>query len=96
MCGAGDLLVDFQALSAWQEEQQQNLLYMPVNRTLQGQMRLGQATLDVNAFYDPQDNSINLLAALIAPPFFNPNWPLVLNLPSYGMVIGYVCVKSFT
>jgi len=48
-----------------------------------------------NAYYSQEGNSINMLAGLILPPAFNPQLPMMLNLASYGMVIGHELTHGF-
>lgn len=48
-----------------------------------------------NAFYQPSLNSINLPAGLQYPPFLDPTVPLMLNLATYGMVIGHEISHGF-
>ena len=43
----------------------------------------------VNAYYMPQDNSINLLAGILMPPFYDPEASEEENLGSIGTVIAH-------
>jgi predicted metalloendopeptidase len=49
----------------------------------------------VNAFYDPVQNSINLIPGLIQFPAFDPEQPQQLNLAQYGWVIGHELTHGF-
>ncbi len=49
----------------------------------------------VNAFYMPQDNSINLLAGILMPPFYDPEASEEENLGSIGTVIAHEITHAF-
>ncbi|GAB5354821.1 hypothetical protein AAMO2058_000152200 [Amorphochlora amoebiformis] len=52
-------------------------------------------TLVLNAFYMPNSNSINMLAGLILPPLYSSEFPLIIDLPSYGFIIGHEMTHGF-
>jgi len=49
----------------------------------------------VNAFYSPQNNSINFPAGILQPPFFDPRRDIALNYGAAGMVIGHEMTHGF-
>lgn len=49
----------------------------------------------VNAYYMPQDNSINLPAGILMPPFYDPEASEEENLGSIGMVIAHEITHAF-
>lgn len=53
-------------------------------------------TLDVNAYYMPEDNSINILAGILANGFvYDKNAPEEENLARIGMIIGHEITHAF-
>ncbi|KAJ8664426.1 hypothetical protein QAD02_006088, partial [Eretmocerus hayati] len=50
---------------------------------------------DVNAFYDPSDNSFILLAAILQGSFFNAANPKYLNFAGIGSIIGHEIMHGF-
>lgn len=55
----------------------------------------GMTYMTLNAFYYPILNSINMLAGLMTEPMFSHDFPLMLNLASYGYVIGHEITHGF-
>ena len=49
----------------------------------------------VNAFYNPMFNSINFPAAILQPPFFDPESDYVCNYGAVGTVIGHEMSHGF-
>ena len=49
----------------------------------------------VNAFYSPQNNSINFPAGILQAPFFDPRRDIALNYGAAGMVIGHEMTHGF-
>ena len=49
----------------------------------------------INAYYNPQDNSINLLAGILRPPFYDPEASIEENLGGIGTVIGHEITHAF-
>ena len=50
---------------------------------------------EVNAFYAPPFNSINFPAAILQPPFFDPEADYAANYGAIGMVIGHELTHGF-
>src|SRR5260370_37795737 len=49
----------------------------------------GMTTPTVNAFYSPQNNSINFPAGILQPPFFDPRRDMAFNYGGVGAEIGH-------
>ncbi len=57
--------------------------------------QLGCTPQTVNAFYNPQFNSINFPAAILQPPFFDPEADDAANYGAIGCVIGHEMSHGF-
>jgi len=55
----------------------------------------GMSTPTVNAFYSPQNNSINFPAGILQPPFFDPQRDAAINYGAVGAVIGHEMTHGF-
>jgi predicted metalloendopeptidase len=55
----------------------------------------GMTTPTVNAFYSPQNNTINFPAGILQAPFFDPRRDIALNYGGAGMVIGHEMTHGF-
>lgn len=55
----------------------------------------GMAVNQVNAFYDPQDNSINIINGILGGVFYNENASREENLGGIGVVIGHEISHAF-
>jgi putative endopeptidase len=53
------------------------------------------STPTVNAFYSPQNNSINFPAGILQTPFFDPRRDLAINYGGVGAVIGHEMTHGF-
>lgn len=49
----------------------------------------------INAYYDPQLNTINFPAGILQPPFFDPQRDDAVNFGAIGMVIGHEIIHGF-
>jgi putative endopeptidase len=49
----------------------------------------------INAYYDPQLNTINFPAGILQPPYFDPNKDDAVNYGAIGMVIGHEIIHGF-
>ena len=52
-------------------------------------------TPTVNAFYSPQNNSINFPAGILQPPFFDSRRDMAVNYGAVGAVIGHEMTHGF-
>jgi predicted metalloendopeptidase len=55
----------------------------------------GMTPPTVNAFYSPQNNSINFPAGILQPPFFDPRRDAAANYGGVGSVIGHEMTHGF-
>ncbi|HUA62337.1 MAG TPA: M13 family metallopeptidase [Verrucomicrobiae bacterium] len=55
----------------------------------------GMTTPTVNAFYSPQNNSINFPAGILQTPFFDPHRDPAVNYGGVGAVIGHEMTHGF-
>src|SRR6185312_12490596 len=55
----------------------------------------GMTTPTVNAFYSPQNNTINFPAGILQPPFFDPRRDMSVNYGAVGAVIGHEMTHGF-
>ena len=62
----------------------------PVDRTV-----WGMSPQTVNAYYNPTTNEICFPAAILQPPFFNPNADDAVNYGGIGVVIGHEMTHGF-
>ncbi|KAK3883197.1 hypothetical protein Pcinc_012471 [Petrolisthes cinctipes] len=49
----------------------------------------------VNAFYNPEENTITILSGILQPPFYSHNSLAALNYGGIGMVIGHEMTHGF-
>jgi putative endopeptidase len=49
----------------------------------------------INAYYDPQLNTINFPAGILQPPFFDPAKDDAVNYGAIGMIIGHEIIHGF-
>ena len=64
--------------------------HQPVDKT-----RMACSPQTVNAFYNPMFNSINFPAAILQPPFFDPEADYASNYGAIGAVIGHEMTHGF-
>ena len=64
--------------------------HQPVDKTM-----MGMPPQTVNAFYNPMFNSINFPAAILQPPFFDPDADYASNYGAIGSVMGHEMTHGF-
>ena len=69
---------------------QLNKIGKPVDR---GEWTMTPPT--INAYYDPQLNTINFPAGILQPPYFDKNQDASVNYGAIGMVIGHEIIHGF-
>lgn len=97
--GVKDLVVDwdgtpfevFRQLAVWRFDREIESAGEPVVRNVTE----FAPPWTVNAFYQPTDNTINILPGLLLYPMFDPDLPFSLNVATYAMVIGHECTHGY-
>ncbi len=85
-----DLIGNVRRASLWEWHRQVARLDEPVDRS--EWMMLPQ---EINAYYNPQNNEIVFPAAILEPPFFDPNADDAVNYGGIGAVIGHEIGHGF-
>ena len=85
-----DLLGNIMRAQEFQHNLQLSRLPNPVDRTL-----WGMTPQMVNAYYSPLTNQITFPAAILQPPFFDPNADPAVNYGAIGAVIGHEMGHGF-
>jgi putative endopeptidase len=85
-----DLLGNVRRASEWQWNYQLARLDQPVDRA-EWQM----TPQEINAYYNPSNNEIVFPAAILQPPFFDPNADAAVNYGAIGAVIGHEMGHGF-
>jgi putative endopeptidase len=67
-----------------------NKIGKPVDRS-----EWGMTPQTINAYYDPSMNNLNIPAAILQPPFFNPAAPAAVNYGSIGFIMGHEMTHGF-
>jgi putative endopeptidase len=75
---------------AWHSDDQMAEAGKPVDRT-----KWGMSPQTVNAYYNPTTNEICFPAAILQPPFFNPDADDAVNYGAIGVVIGHEMTHGF-
>ena len=77
-------------LSEFQHERQIEKIGTPTDKS-----EWTMSTPTVNAFYSPQQNSINFPAGILQSPFFDPRRDMAVNFGGVGSVIGHEMTHGF-
>ena len=85
-----DLLGNVRRAAEWQWNYQIARLDKPVDRA-EWQM----TPQEINAYYNPSNNEIVFPAAILQPPFFDPNADTAVNFGAIGAVIGHEMGHGF-
>ena len=86
----GTLYGNLQNVTSWQYDRELEKIGKPVDRT-----EWGMTPQTVNAYYNPVNNEIVFPAAILQPPFFNPNADAAINFGGIGAVIGHEITHGF-
>ncbi|KIA89003.1 M13 family metallopeptidase [Kaistella jeonii] len=86
----GTLYKNLQNVTAWQYQKDLDKIGKPVDRT-----EWGMSPQTVNAYYNPLNNEIVFPAAILQPPFFNPDADAAINFGGIGAVIGHEMTHGF-
>lgn len=86
----GDLLGNVMRSGEFQHELALSRFPKPVDRTL-----WAMTPQTVNAYYNPLSNQITFPAAILQPPFFDPNADPAVNYGAIGAVIGHEMGHGF-
>ncbi|MFA6608135.1 MAG: M13 family metallopeptidase, partial [Sphingomonas sp.] len=86
----GDLLGNAMRSSEFQHQLDLDRLTKTVDRTL-----WDMTPQTVNAYYNPLSNQITFPAAILQPPFFDPNADAAVNYGAIGAVIGHEIGHGF-
>jgi putative endopeptidase len=86
----GDLVADARAFRRFDWDRRLNRLNDPVDRA-----EWGMTPQTVNAYYNPSQNEIVFPAAILAPPYFDPNADPAANYGGIGAVIGHEMTHGF-
>jgi endothelin-converting enzyme/putative endopeptidase len=76
------------AEAAWQQRVEK--IGKPTDKT-----EWSMTTPTVNAFYSPQNNTINFPAGILQTPFFDPRRDIAMNYGGAGVVIGHEMTHGF-
>lgn len=76
--------------SAWSVADNLSKLGKPTDKT-----EWGMSPQTVNAYYNPTSNEICFPAAILQPPFFNPDADDAVNYGAIGVVIGHEMTHGF-
>ena len=83
-------LANMRAASAWYTSDNLSDLNKPVDKD-----RWFMSPQTVNAYYNPTTNEICFPAAILQPPFFNPEADDAVNYGAIGVVIGHEMTHGF-
>lgn len=86
----GTLYKNLQNIAQWQYNRDLEKVGKPFDRK-----EWGMTPQTVNAYYNPVNNEIVFPAAILQPPFFNPNADAAINFGGIGAVIGHEMIHGF-
>ena len=87
---ATDAVGDVHAFQRFEWRRELKRFNDPVDRT-----EWGMTPQTVNAYYNPSQNEIVFPAAILAPPYFDPNADMAANFGGIGGVIGHEMTHGF-
>ncbi len=85
-----DLVGDIQRATLFEWNRDVNRINLPVDKT-----EWGMSPPTINAYYNPSFNEIVFPAAILQPPFFDPNADDAVNYGAIGAVIGHEISHGF-
>ncbi|HEX8817480.1 MAG TPA: M13 family metallopeptidase [Terriglobales bacterium] len=83
-------LANVQRSASFEMDRQMKKIGKPLDRT-----EWGMTPPTVNAYEDPQTNTINFPAGILQPPFFDPTRDDVVNYAAAGAVIGHETIHGY-
>lgn len=86
----GTLYSNLQNVESWSYNKELEKIGKPVDKS-----EWGMSPQTVNAYYNPVNNEIVFPAAILQPPFFNPNADAAVNFGGIGAVIGHEMTHGF-
>ncbi len=86
----GSLYSNLLNINAWEYQRSLDKIGKPVDKA-----EWGMTPQTVNAYYNPLNNEIVFPAAILQPPFFNPNADPAVNFGGIGAVIGHEITHGF-
>jgi putative endopeptidase len=86
----GDLVGNTLRAARFERERQIARIGQPVDKT-----EWGMTPQTINAYYSPTRNEIVFPAAILQPPFFDPNADMAVNYGAIGAVIGHEITHGF-
>jgi putative endopeptidase len=86
----GDLIADGKSAEEWAWDDQIKKLGGPIDKT---EWLMTPQT--VNAYYRPETNEVTFPAAILQPPYFDPNADAAANYGAIGAVIGHEMSHGF-
>ena len=86
----GDLVGNAERASRFEWDYRRNRIDQPVDKA-----EWGMTPQTVNAYYNSTKNEIVFPAAILQPPFFDPNADMAVNYGGIGAVIGHEITHGF-
>jgi len=86
----GNLYANLQNITTWRYEKNLAKIGKAVDKS-----EWGMTPQTVNAYYNPVNNEIVFPAAILQPPFFNPQADAAVNFGGIGAVIGHEMSHGF-
>lgn len=88
--GRSSYLLNRQHATAFEDQRWVNKIGTPLDRT-----EWGMTPPTINAYEDPQSNTVNFPAGILQPPYFDPQLEDAVNYGAIGAVIGHEIIHGF-
>jgi endothelin-converting enzyme/putative endopeptidase len=88
--GRSSYLLNRQQTAAFEYRRWVNKIGTPLDRT-----EWGMTPPTINAYEDPQSNTVNFPAGILQPPYFDPQQDDVVNYGAIGAIIGHEIIHGF-